>query len=293
MVLWRGYAWLCAVFLFFGAVTIQGKAEKNDMPTLTVRREGEDVWSLSLSLGLAELTAGDPMALLLEVIAPDGWRITEIMAGKGADGLILTCGDVTDEGVRILLDGVSTGKEAEPILLIYGKKILDFTSKKGGYMGVTGTNRGDVSLFVLKGDGYIEEISLAIAWEKGYEEPIETENRETEREIFQETEAESSPFTEAELVSVFLGCRETATVEGVFAVQFLFERGFSGTPVICMEGGGVLYAECGTLRGNGGETWDVCTFWGLSADNTYTFWVGTQDGWITVRYENGIFCGFG
>lgn len=263
------------------------------MPTLTVRREGEDLWSLSLSLGLAELTAGDPMALLVEVVAPDGWRITEITAGKGAEGLILTYGDVTDKVVKILLDGVSTCEADGPILWIYGEKTPDFSVEKGGYMGVTDTNRGGVSLFVLKSNGCIEEISLAVAWEKGYEVPAETENMETESESFIETETESITTSDEEFVPVFLGCRETAAVEGVFSVQFLFGREFRGTSVICMEGGGVLYAECGTLRENEGETWNVCTFRGLSADKTYTFWVGTQDGWITVCYEKGIFCGFG
>ena len=104
---------------------------------MTVRREEEGLWSIWISPNISELTDGDPLALLVEVVAPDGWRITHVTAGKGAEGLVLTCGSVTDKGGRILLDGVSTGEDAGPILLIYGEKIPLFSAEQGGYMGVT------------------------------------------------------------------------------------------------------------------------------------------------------------
>ena len=106
----------------------------------------------------------------------------------------------------------------------------------------------------------------------------------------------ASPGTAEEptVTGKLLGCRETWASEGVFAVQLLFSG--EGTPVFCMEGGGVLYAECGVVDGSAvgraEESMRAFTVRGLSVHRRYVFLVATVDGWVTVTYEGGEFRGF-
>ena len=267
------------------------------IPTLTVRREEEGLWSIWISPNISELTDGDPLALLVEVVAPDGWRITHVTAGKGAEGLVLTCGSVTDKGGRILLDGVSTGEDAGPILLIYGEKIPLFSAEQGGYMGVTGADGGEICLFVLKNGGVVEEIPVAVVWEDTYEKPAEAETDtedETAGETVRETETAEIPVPEDEESGVFLGCRETAAVGGAYTVQLLF-RGGSGPTLLYAEGGGVIYAaweRVEDLPSEGGEGVFSCTLRGLLEDRNYVFWVRRGEAWVSVTYTAGVFEGF-
>lgn len=165
-------------------------------------------------------------------------------------------------------------------------------------MGVTGGIGEAIAVYALREGEAAEVIPLALVWEAGYEEPAETEEAktevETEEDPFLETETEEIPAGDDEPVGVFLGCRETAVADGVYAVQFLFD---GGTPVVCMEGGGVAYLQCGAMPplevSRGGGVWSYCTFSVLSAQRTYRFAVETEEGTVTVTYENGVFAGFG
>ena len=254
------------------------------------------------------------MAIFLEVEAPEGWRWRGVMAGEGAEGLILTYGDLGEGRVRILLDGVCRGDPGEPLLWLW----LDSPLRQGGDITVTGEGGGEVYVYVLRDGGEVEEIPLSVEWDGGeertepHEEATETETEtetktetETETEMWRITEEVAPPDTEnppdsdtAPLsTATFLGCRETGAEEGMYTVQFLFGGEGIGTPVLCMEGGGLLYATCGTMKGlsgeRGREVRRYCTVQGLSVDRRYVFWIGTEEGWVTVTYEGGVFCGFG
>ena len=80
-------------------------------------------------------------------------------------------------------------------------------------------------------------------------------------------------------------------------MQFLFGGEGEGTPVLCMEGGGLLHLSCGIMDGLSGawgqEVSRFCIAQGLLADRRYVFWVGTEEGFVTVTYEGGCFMGFG
>ena len=270
-------------------------------PTLTVRREGEDLWSLWVTPRLYRLTSGEPAALLLRVAAPDGWMVVEITAGYGAEGMILTHGDLPAEEVKILLDGRLSMEADGAFLWVRMEKNNENPPKQGGYMDVTGGERGKVSLFVLQNDGRVEEITMAVRMDpSGWNEDTEAASyEETTAESIQtpaETETEAEPPVYEDpvitpLPSVFVGCRETEVTEGGFAVQFLFKGRKGHTPVICMEGGGMLSAASGTVRMKG-ETWHTCTFFGLRDDRVYVFLVGTDTGWVKVTYAGGKFAGF-
>ena len=249
------------------------------------------------------------MAILLEVEAPDGGRWQAVTGEEGAEGLILTLGDLGEKTVRILLDGVCEGNSDSPLLWLW----LDYPLGLGERVTVTGEGGGELLLYVLRDGGRIEKIPLSVVWE-GDEAIVETaetpstpettytpetvEKAETEGAVLlPDTEepppTDSTPFPTA----TFLGCRETGAVEGMYAVQFLFGKEGGGTPILCMEGGGALYLSCGIMEGlageRGAEVRRFCTVQGLLADRKYVFWVGTEDGWVTVTYEGGIFGGFG
>ena len=293
----RGICLLLSMLILVGGVRVYASG-KADAPTLTVRRAGEYLWTLEVSPGLGELTAGDPMALLLEVTPPDGWRITQVTVGKGAEGLILTRGETKDERVRILLDGVCTGKENETILRIFVEKIPNIPPKKGGYMGVTGGIGEAIAVYALREGAAAEVIPLALVWEAGYEEPAETEEAktevETEEDPFLETETEEIPAGEEEAFGMFIGCRETAVVAGTYTVQLLFS-GDDPPPMLYARGGGVIYAAWEAAEDvdtPGGEEVLACTLRGLWADRDYVFWIRRGEDWVGITYTEGAFGGF-
>ena len=256
---------------------------------------------------LYSLTEDSPMAILFEIKIPQGTSLDRIVAGEGAEGLVLTHGDVASERVRVLLDGVCKGRDGEAILWLYTKKTSENPHDRGGYMGVTGPNGDNLMLYVLDNGGQVREIPLEVVWDIPAEETTEIRTDPSPAETFWETVEETiqEPIPETETaipseefprVAKLLGCRETGVADGVYTVQFLF-GGEGGTPVVCMAGGGLLYVESGSMDGvYGGRGRDVkafCTVRGLLAGRTYQFWVGSETGWISVTYEDGRFCGFG
>ena len=294
------------LWILFLCLSVAGREE--DPPVLSVRRE-EGTGRIGIYGNLHSLTGDFPSAILLEVEAPDGGRWQAVTAEEGAEGLILTHGDLGEKTVRILLDGVCEGNSDSPLLWLW----LDCPLGLGEGVTVTGEGGGELLLYVLRDGGRIEKIPLSVVWE-GDEAIVETaetpstpettytpetvEKAETEGAVLPpDTEepppTDSTPFPTA----TFLGCRETGVGEGMYAVQFLFGEEGGGTPILCMEGGGALYLSCGIMEGlageRGAEVRRFCTVQGLSADRKYVFWVGTEDGWVTVTYEGGIFGGFG
>lgn len=273
----------------------------------SVRVEWEDsTGRIGIYCDLHGMAGSDPAALLLEVEIPAGWRLREITAGEGADGMTLTHGEGCEGRVKVLLDGVCRGEADQPILWLMCEKNSDFATDTGGYVGVTGAEGGDVILYILRDGGSIEEIPLAVEW-KGWTDTTETLEDTTE-DFFLETadppaettaEEESAAETDIPLhpkpTAVFLGCRETGIMNGVYGVQFLFGGEGDGTPILCIEGGCLLYAECGKAADVivAGEQADFCTLWGLLPDRRYVFWIPAEGGWITVTYEGGRFAGFG
>ena len=297
LILWVG------VFCLSFCVSVAGVSPN----TCTMRVEWDkSTGEIGIFCDLPDLAGSDPMALLLEVEIPAGWRVQEITAGEGAKGLTLTYGG--DHGrVRILLDGVCHGEENRPILWIRCEKTPDFVPNTGGYMGVTGAEGGKLTLYILRDGGLADEISLSVqgdGWWGAVTDTTDTTEENDEDIPFDTADPPATETTTEEVIdvplpppptAVFLGCRETQVIEGVYGVQFLFGGEGDGTPILCMEGGGVLYAECGKVEDvvvNGRQA-DVCTLWGLLANRWYEFWIPTEGGWITVTYEGGEFMGFG
>ena len=313
---WRAFAgWSCvmafALCLVFSALTVRGKGAE---PDLTVRREGEGLWSLRLSPSLVERVGDDPMALLMEIDPPGGWQVREIRKGKGAEGFVLTHGDLHADRVRVLLDGILSEGE---LLWVETEQNPAEAPEERGYMGVTGVDGGEVILYVLREGGEVERIPLSVAVEERETEgetaeevtdgeSESSESSPTETEAITEptdTESESPPAPSTEETHgqdgepppqpQFLGCRETGITDGRYTVQFLFAG--KETPVVCMAGGGVLTVTCGTAEPltKDGEIWYTCAFSGLLAGRRYVFLVGTAKGWVTAVYEDGKFAGYG
>lgn len=329
--IWRRWGWVLLCLLLSCSLTAFEKDGEEASPTMTVRREGEGLWSLSVIPDLYELTEGNPMAILMELEVPRGWRIKEISAGEGAVGLTLTHGNLSSDRVKVLLDGTAAEGASGPLLWVELERNDENTANTGGYMGVTGDEQGKITLFVLRENGKIEKNPLSVEMERGWEgeetadtevdgegtsEPSDTATDETHEalethtypcdtggELVKNPDHTESPEVNGNLTArlpVFLGCRETEVTEGSFSVQFLFCGGNGWTPVVCMAGGGVLRAESGVMPalsrsrgcGEGCEDWSYCSFSGLSADRIYVFFVGTDEGWVRVLYRNGEFQGF-
>lgn len=274
----------------------------------SVRVEWEDsTGRIGIYCDLHGMAGYDSAALLLEVEIPAGWWLREIRLGEGADGMTLTHGEGCEGRVKVLLDGVCRGEADQPIVWLRCEKIYDSAADTEGRVGVTGAEGGEVILYVLRDGGFMEEIPLEVEW-KGWTDTTET-GEDTTEDVFLETadppaaettaEEESAAETDSPLppksAAVFLGCRETGIMNGVYGVQFLFGGEGDGTPILCMEGGGLLYAECGKAADVivAGEQADACTLWGLLPHRRYVFCIPAEGGWITVTYEGGRFVGFG
>lgn len=318
-IFWKAFAgWgiglSAALWMICLSLTVFGAVGEGAEPDLTVRREGEGLWSLRISSALVQRVGDDPVALLMEIDLPRDLRVVGIRKGKGAEGLVLNHGDLSAHEVRVLLDGrLSEGE----ILWIQGEKHPHETAKEGGYVGVTGANGDELVLFVLREDGRVERIPVSVMveeWETEKDPPEDVTERESEpREDppaefetmaeVTDTEYESPPTESTEETKgqsgevpplpCFLGCRETGVTDGKYTVQFLFAG--HETPVVCMEGGDLLTVTCGTVEPvtGGRGSWSACTFTGLFAGRRYVFWVYTAEGWITAVYEEGRFAGYG
>ena len=268
-------------------------------PTLVVRREEEDLWSLWITPRLYGLTAGEPAALLLRIHAPDGRFVREITGGYGTRGMTLTHGELPAGEVGVLLDGRLSEAADGAILWVRMEESRDLLLKQGGHMGVTGGDGDPTTLFVLQRDGRVSEIPLTVEVDpSGWrEDSCQDSNEETTGSVTEQPPASDTNPPETEKIqdaipSVFLGCRETGVTGGVYTVQFLFKGDGEHTPVICMEGGGILLARSAEVEVKG-EMLNACSFFGLKHDRTYTFLVGTDRGWVEVTYEKGRFAGFG
>lgn len=278
------------------------EAGEENIAAVTVTAEAVDPacgeWAVCLSHSLYELAGERDLALLVTVEAAEGYTVEAVEPGEGAEGLILTVGTLPARSVAVLLDGrVQAGAEGAILRVKLGCAGED-EPLQGGYMGVTGGKYGEFALYTRNEAGEVELIPLV--WMSGREEETEDVTAETAAEP-EETAAEERDTVgavtresdETETVEPhptdrFLGCRETAVKEGRFAVQFLFSGSGRDTPVVCIKGGGVLSLE--VIRGEDGVSF--CTFRGLDGEGSYEFWVYTERGWISVRYEEGRFCGF-
>lgn len=296
--------------------------------TLTVLREGEEVWTVNLSHGLDRLTEGRVMALLLTLEIPDGTRIREIQACGSARDLKLTVGEAVENKISVLLDGYAAEGDRETenraILKIY-------TYGSGGYMGVTAGKYGELAIYSLGEDGQCVIIPLEIrrdtqedskesltetGGEPDGEGETETGTEESREESPPCTEGEAETDTGAETEGKpqgkpaiqegnrFMGCRETPPENGFFSVQLLFYGTGRETPAVCPEGGGTvtLRVEYGLdlnpnrggsfLKEYGEGDWSACTFSGLSAERTYVFLIFTHGKTVRAVYENGSFTGY-
>ena len=283
--------------------------QEDASPTLVVRREEEDLWSLWITPRLYGLTAGEPAALLLRIHAPDGRFVREITGGYCTRGMTLTHGELPAGEVGVLLDGRLSEAADGAILWVRMEESRDPTQKQGDHMGVTGGDGDPTTLFVLQRDGHVSEIPLTVEVDpSGWREDscqdsscpdssCQDSNEETTGSVTEQPPASDTNPPETEKIqdaipSVFLGCRETEVTGGAYTVQFLFKGNGEHTPVICMEGGGIILARSAEVEVKG-DVLNACSFFGLKHDRTYTFLVGTDRGWVEVTYEKGKFAGFG
>ena len=224
-------------------------------PTLVVRREEEDLWSLWITPRLYGLTEGEPAALLLRIHAPDGRFVREITEGYGTRGMTLTHGELPAGEVGVLLDGRLSEAADGAILWVRMEESRDLLLKQGDHMGVTGGDGDPTTLFVLQRDGHVSEIPLTVKVDQsGWREdscqdscqdsscPDSSEdncldsNEETTGSVTEQPPASDTNPPETEKIqdaipSVFLGCRETGVTGGVYTVQFLFKGDGEHTPL--------------------------------------------------------------
>ena len=273
---------LCVGVFFMIAVLLLlvGMVNRDGEELCLYLTEGDEGWKICLSSGLIDVAGGRCAALLITVEIPAGWETSCVAIGEGAKGMRLTVGE--NEGkCKILLDGLPEGEGA---VLVE----LSFSRMGEGRPVLVGDT---VALYCMEAGGEITEISIRVEREEPKEDvfsPSETHMEETERGDIHETEAETSvdgsPTQQETPPSLPWGCQETVPRDGVYAVRFWFR---DTTPVICMEGGGVIPAEWGDCEG-----WSCVTFGELSADRRYVFWVYTVHGIVEVVYETGQFTGF-
>ena len=314
---WRRGIILLLAVLFIPILEMSAESpavspKEDTSPTLVVRREEEDLWSLWITPRLYGLTAGEPAALLLRIHAPDGRFVREITGGYGTRGMTLTHGELPAGEVGVLLDGRLFEAADGAILWVRMEESRDLLLKQGDHMGVTGGDGDPTTLFVLQRDGRVSEIPLTVkvdpsGWREdscqdsscpdSSEDSCQDSNEETTGSVTEQPPASDTNPPETEKIqdaipSVFLGCRETGVTGGAYTVQFLFKGDGEHTPVICMEGGGILLARSAGVEVKG-DVLNACSFFGLKHDRTYTFLVGTDRGWVEVTYEKGKFAGFG
>ena len=314
---WRRGIILLLAVLFIPILELSAESpavspKEDASPTLVVRREEEDLWSLWITPRLYGLTAGEPAALLLRIHAPDGRFVREITGGYGTRGMTLTHGELPAGEVGVLLDGRLSEAADGAILWVRMEESRDLLLKQGDHMGVTGGDGDPTTLFVLQRDGHVSEIPLTVkvdpsGWREdscqdsscpdSSEDNCQDSNEETIGSVTEQPPPSDTNPPETEKIqdaipSVFLGCRETGVTGGAYTVQFLFKGDGEHTPVICMEGGGILLARSAEVEVKG-DVLNACSFFGLKHDRTYTFLVGTDRGWVEVTYEKGKFAGFG
>ena len=309
---WGIFLLLLGFCILLLCLSVGGREE--DPPVLLVRQE-KGTGGIGIYGDIYGLTGDCPAAILLEVNAPEGRRWQDVSVGEGAEGMTLTHGELEGKTVKILLDGVFPEGSESPLLWLWP----DSPFGQGEGITVTGEGGGEPVLYVLGDGGHVERIPLSVVWEER-EPETDGETPETETGGASETETGGASETtdihdgaESDTVldlvcpppldadppptATFLGCRETGIVGGTYAVQLLFGGEGEGTPVLCMEGGGLLYVSCGTMDGldgaRGREASRFCMLQGLLADRRYVFWVGTEEGFVTVTYEGGRFMGFG
>ena len=270
-----GVFFLIAVLLF-----LVGMVNRDGEELCLYLTEEDEGWEICLSPGLFDVAEGRSVALLITVEIPAGWGSPCVEMKEGANGMRLTVGE-NEEKCKILLDGLPDGE---------GTVLLELSFSRVGE-GRPVLVRDTVTLYCLEAGGEVTEITIRVDREEPEEDlssPSETHMEETEREDRHETEAQTfvdeSPTQQETPPSLPWGCQETVPRDGMYAVRFLFH---DTTPVICMEGGGVISAKWGDCEG-----WSYVTFGELRVDRRYVFWVYTAHGIVEVVYENGQFTGF-
>ncbi len=245
--------------------------------TVEVWMEGQEGMYTVYTDGLSAVTDGRVAALRLELIVTGG----EVQVETGQRGVTVTTVRMDGGRIRVLADGVFA---EDTVCRITGKGDVRIAHVDAyGYLSA----EGEVERFSLRvrqdeEEGTTEKSDKETTWtvESGTESGVVEKSTGTMCPLETHTEPESGCTDERE--GRYIGCRETAVWEGMYAAQFLF-AGTEGAPVICVEGGGVLTVRCERGESVG------CTFYGLRAEGTYRFWI--YDGSVVIEavYENGMF----
>ncbi len=309
---------LLAVWMLLTAIPLSATAASTATLHITATATGEGydlVMILTPPLdGIAAMT--------LSITLPDGWRITDILTPTAMTLTHRAGGDRVD----VLLDAAEnqplpTNGEVLRILVV-----ADAIPRPSDAVCVVGA-----TLYRYRENGALvveslpdHRLCLADATEPSPEQPSEPVNDPDTSPTAPETpNTPNTPETPASPAARYIGCRETRSEGGIFAVQFLFtvaDYTDGPWPVTAFpaRGGGTLTLSAawedtvdiltpqGTIenitpveaeRDHG--RWYILTFDGLMAERDYTFFVSTGDTGIDraaaavvlIDYTAGMYAG--
>ena len=274
---------LCAgMFLMIASLILfVGMGDRDGEDLCVYLTEVDDGWEICLSSDLRDVAGGRCVAFLISVEVPEGWDAPYVEIGEGARGMRLTVGQ---DGGRctILLDGLPEWD---------GQTLVKLRFSRTGEGRPVPAGDDTLILYRLEAGGDVSKIPIRVDREEREETvlvPSESLTEETEKmdttEIETDISADEAPTQQKKPPSLPWGCQETVPQGGGYAVRFWF---LDTLPVICMEGGGVIFLEQGTSEG-----WRCVTFRQLKVSRRYVFWVYTPDGIVEIVYEGGEFMGF-
>jgi hypothetical protein len=280
---------------------IRGKAvtESYEQATIVLTLISEEnatdttsVWYLSMSAWPDEISNEKTVAFLWRFELTEGWEISSVWGIGAGEELSVTVGDG-----MMLIDGIlhfESFSETPEILRIEAQTCTESTDICRLNV-VSGKN--DLIYYVDGAEG-VRTCPYQI-WN------LSKETTDTETSEMPDTEDVWAD-TEAPIqwdMPIYAGCQETLPESDLFSVRFLFMG--RGAPVICMEGGGLLFMKLtypdtveewmgSQVRYHKTESrqgWSVCTFQNLSVHGNYVFLIDTQDEIIRIRYINGSYMG--
>lgn len=280
-------------------------------------REDVIVGYIGFSENLFEISGGDSIAFLVTLEVSDGWCM-EKMEEDGQDPYVNVTVAISADCRRaaVLLDGIPTVDVLEkiPVVRLTGEGNIPCTLKvdRGEY-GEEGIYcqdlNGEVRVipvdFLSASDPETTETSDVT--DTGVESHYTTQVGELEEKTTADPIEEiqwGDPMDKPNVL--FIGCRESQTKNGTYAVQFLFWGQEAYTPVICFSDGTVLSIriteedirllagkeDIKPLASSTDKHLYACTFLGLSADKKVVFFVTTPEGVVRVSYRDGVFEGF-
>lgn len=291
---------LAAVFLLICLHTSESYGAEEKIALYCVRETNHE-WEIHATEPLWSFTGGRVVALLLTLQISDGWHVDEATC---PDGCTVTVHEKQGGHVTVLLDGIlpdcgsllfcvvlrSSGGEVPADVRVAEGAVLYIRSEGGEvesrelFASCHASEHETSPSITIETETMPEDVSETVT----EAEPVTNRPGEDESEHVSEQEVPLPPAGEP---ACYVGCRESAVKDGLFAVQLLFEEGkgsSASTPAVWATGGGHLTLISETAEVSG-ERLYAMTYRGLSADRVYVFSVYTSDGIVEVVYRNGRF----